>query len=56
MKAKHHQLRDCDCVLLYRSLVRRMRYLRYMKYDFKENGFTDNNALNGPFVQAGVNF
>jgi opacity protein-like surface antigen len=29
---------------------------RYMKYDFKKNGFTDNNALNGPFLQAGMNF
>ena len=29
---------------------------RYMKYDFKKNGFTDTNALNGPFIQAGVNF
>jgi len=29
---------------------------RYMKYDFKKNGFTDTNALNGPFLQAGVNF
>ena len=29
---------------------------RYMKYDFRKNGFTDKNELNGPFVQAGVNF
>jgi opacity protein-like surface antigen len=29
---------------------------RYMKYDFQKNGFTDKNALNGPFLQAGVNF
>jgi opacity protein-like surface antigen len=29
---------------------------RYMKYDFVRNGFTDKNALNGPFIQAGVNF
>ena len=29
---------------------------RYMKYDFRKNGFTDNNALSGPFLQAGVNF
>jgi hypothetical protein len=29
---------------------------RYMKYDYKKNGFTDTNALNGPFVQLGVNF
>jgi opacity protein-like surface antigen len=29
---------------------------RYMKYDFKKNGFTDTNALSGPFVQLGVNF
>ena len=29
---------------------------RYMKYDFQKNGFTDKNALNGPFVQLGVNF
>jgi opacity protein-like surface antigen len=29
---------------------------RYMKYDFTKNGFTDKNELNGPFLQAGVNF
>jgi len=29
---------------------------RYMKYDFKKNGFTDTNALNGQFLQTGVNF
>jgi opacity protein-like surface antigen len=29
---------------------------RYMNYDFKKNGFTDNNELNGPFLQTGVNF
>ena len=29
---------------------------RYMKYDFKKNGFTDQNALNGPFLQTGINF
>lgn len=29
---------------------------RYMKYDFKKNGFTDKNALNGPFLQTGINF
>jgi len=29
---------------------------RYMKYDYKKNGFTDTNALNGPFIQLGVNF
>lgn len=29
---------------------------RYMKYDFVKNGFTDKNALNGPFIQLGVNF
>src|SRR6516225_8735577 len=29
---------------------------RYMKYDYTKNGFTDKNALNGPFIQAGVNF
>jgi opacity protein-like surface antigen len=29
---------------------------RYMKYDFQKSGFTDKNALNGPFIQAGVNF
>jgi opacity protein-like surface antigen len=29
---------------------------RYMKYDFKKNGFTDGNALNGPFLQTGINF
>jgi opacity protein-like surface antigen len=29
---------------------------RYMKYDFRKNGFTDKNELNGPFLQGGVNF
>jgi opacity protein-like surface antigen len=29
---------------------------RYMKYDFRKNGFTEKNALNGPFLQTGVNF
>jgi opacity protein-like surface antigen len=29
---------------------------RYMKYDFQKNGFTNKSALNGPFLQAGVNF
>jgi len=29
---------------------------RYMKYDFRKNGFTDKNALNGPLIQAGMNF
>ena len=29
---------------------------RYMKYDFVKNGFTNKSALNGPFIQAGVNF
>jgi opacity protein-like surface antigen len=29
---------------------------RYMKYDFRKNGFTDKNELNGPFLQTGVNF
>jgi opacity protein-like surface antigen len=29
---------------------------RYMKYNFTKNGFTDKNALNGPFLQTGVNF
>jgi len=27
-----------------------------MKYDFKKNGFTDKNELNGPFLQTGINF
>jgi opacity protein-like surface antigen len=29
---------------------------RYMKYDFRKNGFTDKNELSGPFLQTGVNF
>jgi opacity protein-like surface antigen len=29
---------------------------RYMKYDFQKNGFTNKSALNGPLIQAGVNF
>jgi opacity protein-like surface antigen len=29
---------------------------RYMQYDFKKNGFTDKNEMNGPFLQTGLNF
>jgi hypothetical protein len=29
---------------------------RYLKYDFVQSGFTDKLELNGPFVQAGMNF
>ena len=29
---------------------------RYMKYDYRKNGFTDKSALNGLFLQTGVNF
>ena len=29
---------------------------RYMNYDYKKNGFTDGNELNGPFLQTGINF
>ena len=29
---------------------------RYLKYDFVSGGFTNKTALNGPFVQGGVNF
>ena len=29
---------------------------RYMKYDYTKSGFTDKNALNGPFLQTGMNF
>jgi opacity protein-like surface antigen len=29
---------------------------RYIKYDFRKNGFTDKNELNGPFLQSGMNF
>ncbi len=29
---------------------------RYLKYDYVSGGFTDKTALNGPFVQGGVNF
>jgi len=29
---------------------------RYMKYDFKKNGFTDKNEMNVPFLQTGLNF
>jgi opacity protein-like surface antigen len=29
---------------------------RYMKYDYRKNGFTDQNELNGPFLQTGMNF
>jgi hypothetical protein len=29
---------------------------RYLKYDYKQEGFNNNLALNGPLIQAGVNF
>jgi opacity protein-like surface antigen len=29
---------------------------RYLKYDYRKNGFTDKNELNGPLIQAGMNF
>src|SRR5215475_682495 len=29
---------------------------RYLKYDYNQSGFTNNLALNGPFVQTGINF
>jgi len=29
---------------------------RYLKYDYVSGGFTNKTALNGPFVQAGMNF
>ena len=29
---------------------------RYLKYDYVQGGFTNKTALNGPFVQGGVNF
>jgi len=29
---------------------------RYLKYDYVSGGFTSTTALNGPFVQAGINF
>jgi len=29
---------------------------RYLKYDYNQEGFTNHLALNGPFVQLGVNF
>jgi opacity protein-like surface antigen len=28
----------------------------YLKYDYRNSGFTDFNELNGPLIQAGVNF
>ena len=28
----------------------------YLKYDYRKSGFTDFNELNGPLIQAGVNF
>jgi len=27
-----------------------------MKYDYRKNGFTEKNALNGLFLQTGINF
>jgi opacity protein-like surface antigen len=29
---------------------------RYLDYDYVQEGFTNKTALNGPFIQAGVNF
>jgi opacity protein-like surface antigen len=29
---------------------------RYLKYDYKLGGFTNKTALNGPFIQTGINF
>jgi len=29
---------------------------RYMKYDYRKNGFLDQNELNGLFLQTGMNF
>ena len=29
---------------------------RYLKYDYKQEGFTNKTALNGPQVQGGINF
>jgi hypothetical protein len=29
---------------------------RYLKYDYQMGGFTNRTALNGPFIQGGVNF
>jgi opacity protein-like surface antigen len=29
---------------------------RYLKYDYKQEGFTNKTALNGPQLMAGVNF
>jgi opacity protein-like surface antigen len=29
---------------------------RYLKYDYVSEGFTNKTALNGPFLQAGINF
>ena len=29
---------------------------RYLKYDYVQEGFTNKIALNGPFIQSGVNF
>jgi len=29
---------------------------RYLKYDFRIEGFVNKTQLSGPFIQAGVNF
>jgi len=29
---------------------------RYLKYDYNQGGFTNKIALNGPFIQGGINF
>lgn len=29
---------------------------RYLKHDYRKAGFTDKTALNGPFLQTGINF
>jgi len=29
---------------------------RYLKYDYRMDGFVNKTQLNGPFIEAGVNF
>jgi opacity protein-like surface antigen len=42
-------------VQLTRSIFTQLGW-RYLKYDYRKEGFTDKNELNGPFLQTGMNF
>ena len=42
-------------VQLTRSIFTQLGW-RYLKYDYRKEGFTDRNELNGPFLQTGITF